>query len=86
MWLAGVVTMFLNRPDIGIICWAVSFAAAFVVYLKQRNKSTLDELREAEMLAGAKQESDDAGAQESVQPGQKADGAQDQTGGESGQA
>ena len=54
VWVAGVVCMFMRKTDLGLILWGVSFFAAFIVYLMQRNKTTLDELREAEMLADAK--------------------------------
>lgn len=54
VWIAGVVCMFMRKTDLGIIFWGASFLSAFIVYLMQRNKTTLDELREAEMMADAK--------------------------------
>lgn len=53
-WIAGVVCLFLRKTDLGLILWGVSFLAAFAVYLMQRNKTTLDELREAKMEADAR--------------------------------
>ncbi len=54
VWLAGMVCLFLRKTDIGIILWAASFLTALVVFFVQRNKSSLDDLREAEMVADAK--------------------------------
>ena len=59
VWVAGVVCMFLRQTDLGLIFWGASFLAAFVVFLVQRNKTTLDELREAEMMADAKPTQED---------------------------
>ena len=61
VWIAGMVCMFLRKTDLGLILWGASFLTAFVVYLIQRHKATLDELREAEMLADAKPAGDDKG-------------------------
>ena len=67
-WVAGVVCMFLRKTDLGLILWGVSFFAAFIVYLMQRNKTTLDELREAEMAADAKPLEDDEKKKEERNP------------------
>ena len=54
VWAAGIVLMFLGPRELGYACWGVSFLTAFVVYLIERHRQTLDEVREAEMLADAK--------------------------------
>ncbi len=58
VWLAGVVLLFMKQTRAGIICWVASFLTGFVVFLFNRNKDTLDEVREAEMLAATKTEGD----------------------------
>ena len=68
-WAAGVACMFLRKTDLGLILWGASFLAAFAVYLLQRNKSTLDELREAEMAADAKPMEDEGKEEEDKEEG-----------------
>ncbi len=71
VWAAGIVLMFLGPRELGYACWGVSFLTAFVVYLVERHRQTLDEVREAEMLADAKTDPADeetpAEAQEQTQ-------------------
>ncbi|MBQ3667649.1 MAG: hypothetical protein II920_00320 [Clostridia bacterium] len=73
VWVAGMVCMFLRKTDLGIILWGASFLTALVVYFVQRHNASMDEYREASMIADAKPtpDADTEDASDKAEPAEK---------------